>query len=93
VTVPALDVLGKAKGDIDDIVNYISTDNPVAAQQLRDDILAKIDLPPFHPRLYRKGKMPGTREMVVRHNYIVIYAETPELVTILRVIHAARLWP
>jgi plasmid stabilization system protein ParE len=35
----------------------------------------------------------GTRELVVRPNYIVVYAETPAVVTVLRVLHAAQMWP
>ncbi len=31
--------------------------------------------------------------MLVRPNYLVIYSETPETVTILRVLHAAQMWP
>ena len=28
--------------------------------------------------MYRVGRVDGTREMVVRPNYIVVYAESPE---------------
>jgi plasmid stabilization system protein ParE len=35
----------------------------------------------------------GTRELVVRPNYIVVYAENPAVVTVLRVLHAAQMWP
>ncbi len=43
--------------------------------------------------MYRVGRAEGTREMVVRPNYIVVYAENPDAITILRVLHAAQLWP
>jgi plasmid stabilization system protein ParE len=46
-----------------------------------------------HPKLYKPGRMKGTREMVIRPNYLVIYQETSTEVTILRVLHAARQWP
>ena len=39
------------------------------------------------------GRVDGTREMVVRTNYIVVYAEDARGVTILRVLHAAQQWP
>ncbi|MEQ8928231.1 MAG: type II toxin-antitoxin system RelE/ParE family toxin [Silicimonas sp.] len=48
---------------------------------------------PKHPQMYRAGRVDGTREMVVRPNYIVVYAESPEMVTILRVLYAAQQWP
>lgn len=37
--------------------------------------------------------MSGTRELVVQANYIVVYAEAEDRVTVLRVLHAARQWP
>jgi len=43
--------------------------------------------------LYRAGRVSGTREMVVRSNYVVIYTEDTCAVTILRVLHAAQQWP
>ena len=43
--------------------------------------------------MYRVWRVPGTREMVVGSNYVVVYAEDARAVTILRVLHAARQWP
>lgn len=37
--------------------------------------------------------VPVTREMVVRSNYLVVYAEDAYTVTILRVLHGAQQWP
>ena len=75
------------------IVDYISDDNPDAVQALKEDIETKVSRLRDNPRLYRVGRVDGTREMVVRSNYIVVYAEDPRTVTILRVLHAARQWP
>jgi addiction module RelE/StbE family toxin len=82
-----------ARADLLAIVDYISDDNPDAAQRLKDDIEAKASKLPEHPKLYRAGRVPGTREMVVRSNYLVIYAEDADTVTILRVLHGAQQWP
>lgn len=60
---------------------------------LWEEIEVKIGRLPDNPRLYRRGRVDGTREMVVRPNYLVVYAETSEMVTILRVLHAAQMWP
>lgn len=91
--VPKLEWKAAARADLLAIVDYISDDNPDAAQRLKDDIEAKAAKLPAHPQLYRMGRVPNTREMVVRANYIVIYAENDEAVTILRVLHAAQQWP
>ena len=82
-----------AVADLLAIVDYISDDNPDVAQALKDEIEAKVSRLREHPRLYRVGRVAGTREMVVRSNYIVVYAEDVDTVTILRVLHAARQWP
>ena len=82
-----------AIADLLAIVDYISDDNPDAAQALKDEIEAKTSRLPDNPQIYRVGRVDGTREMVVRPNYIVIYAEDDIAVTILRVLHAAQQWP
>lgn len=90
---PAPDWHPEARSDLLSIVDYISDDNPDAAQRLKDDIESKVAALPEHPHLYRAGRVGGTREMVVRSNYIVVYAERDGEVTILRVLHGARRWP
>lgn len=90
---PVLEWREAARADLLSIVDYISDDNPEAAQRLKDDIEAKAAKLLDHPKLYQAGRVPGTREMVVRENYVVIYAEDAGTVTILRVLHAAQQWP
>lgn len=90
---PELEWSQLARADLLAIVDYISDDNPDAAQRLKDDIEAKAAKLPEHPRLYRPGRIESTREMVVRANYIVVYTEDPFTVLILRVLHAAQQWP
>ncbi|ARM91144.1 toxin-antitoxin system toxin RelE/ParE family protein (plasmid) [Rhizobium sp. CIAT894] len=90
---PELEWLETARADLLAIIDYISDDNPDAAQRLKDDIETKAAKLPEHPRLYRSGRVEGTREMIVRANYIVVYTEDPYTVRILRVLHAAQQWP
>ncbi|WP_255564600.1 type II toxin-antitoxin system RelE/ParE family toxin [Mameliella sp. CS4] len=59
------------------IVDYISDDNPDAALALMEEIQGKVALLPAHPERCRPGRVVGTRELVVRPNYIVIYTESP----------------
>ena len=90
---PVLEWLEAARADLLTIVDYISDDNLDAAQRLKDDIETKAAKLPEHPKLYRTGRIAGTREMVVRANYVLVYKEDTRAVTILRVLHAAQQWP
>lgn len=93
VPVPPIEWREAARADLWAIIDYISDDNPDAAQQLKDDIQARVEKLAAHPRLYRAGRVAGTREMVVRASYVVVYAEGHRAVTILRVLHTAQQWP
>lgn len=70
-----------------------SEDLTAAAQALLEEIEGKVGRLPEHPKRCRPGRVEGMRELVVRPNYVVVYAETPELVRVLRVLHAAQMWP
>jgi len=82
-----------ARADLLAIIDYISDDDPDAAQRLYDEIERKALKLREHPRLYKPGRVQGTREMVVRPNYIVVYMEGASTLLILRVLHAAQCWP
>lgn len=82
-----------ARDDLRSIIDYLAADSPAAALALWEEIDKKVARLGQDPQLYRRGRVAGTREMVVRPNYIVIYGETPSEVTILRVLHAAQMWP
>ena len=82
-----------AQGDLLGIIDYISDDNPQAAQRLKDEVVRKVARLAEQPKLYRLGREQGTREMTVQPNYVIIYREQDAKVTILRVLHAARQWP
>ncbi|PNM90457.1 type II toxin-antitoxin system RelE/ParE family toxin [Achromobacter xylosoxidans] len=90
---PAVEWSSAARADLLAIVDYISDDNPDAAQRLKDDIETKAAQLPARPALYRPGRIAGTREMVVRANYIIVYAADALTVRILRILHAAQQWP
>jgi addiction module RelE/StbE family toxin len=91
--VPDLEWNASAVADLMAIVDYISDDNPDAALALMDEIQGKVEQLQAHPKRCRLGRVKGTRELVVRPNYIVVYAETPVSVMVLRVLHAAQMWP
>jgi addiction module RelE/StbE family toxin len=89
----ALEWRAAARADLLSIIDYIADNNETAAQRLKNEIESKIAKLQEHPKRYRPGRVPGTREMLIRPNYIVIYAENPRQVTVLRILHAARQWP
>jgi len=91
--VPELEWKATAVADLVAIVDYISDGNPSAALALMEKIQGKVAQFPVHPKRCRPGIVEGTRELVVQPNYIVIYTETAAVVTILRVLHAAQMWP
>ena len=90
---PELKWLALARADFLGIVDYISDDNPDAAQRVRDDIEEKVTKLSDFPKMGRLGRIEGTRELVVWANYIIVYREDAFVVQILRVLHAAQQWP
>ena len=90
---PDLSWLAPAVDDLMAIVDYISDDNPDAALAVMTEIQDKVGQLPAHPKRGRLGRVEGTRELVVRPNYIVVYAEDATSVVVMRVLHAAQMWP
>jgi len=91
--VSKLEWLESARADLFAIVDYISDDNPDAAQRVKDDIENKVEKLPDFPQMGRPGRIEGTRELVAWANYIIVYRERGFTVQILRVLHAAQQWP
>jgi len=85
--------LDLAQDDLITIAVYIAADNPVAATALQREIEERVSGLRRQPRMYKAGRVEGTREIIVRGNYIVVYQEDGHTVTVLRVLHAARSWP
>ncbi|MGH8389382.1 MAG: type II toxin-antitoxin system RelE/ParE family toxin [Pseudomonas sp.] len=75
------------------IMDHIMLDNLEAAIVLDEVFELKAENARQHPTLYRKGKIPGTREIVATSNYVMIYLIADEVVEMVRVIHARRRWP
>jgi toxin ParE1/3/4 len=89
-----LEWLPTAKQDFDDIVEYIGTDNPIAAVEQGDEIEKQIFLLISYPKMGRPGQVKGTRELViVRTPYIAAYRIKEKTIQILRVLHGAQQWP
>lgn len=82
----------KARAELWDILDYIDERNSQAADELNADIEAATAALPQHPYLYRLGRVPGTREIVVHPNYLVVYRVT-DRIEIVSVLHARQEYP
>ena len=84
-----------ALADRDTIMDYIAQDNPAAAIELDDEFEAKAEQARQRPTLYKTGRVRGTREIVVRPNYVMVYRieDDGDTLAVLRVLHAVRQWP
>lgn len=80
-----------AARDLDEIVDYIALDNPVAAENVYRGIVRAAERLPEFPALGRAGRHPQTRELSVSGlPYLLVYAVGAETVTILAVFHTSR---
>jgi len=75
------------------ILTYIAERNDVAASKLQDEIERATSQLPQHPYLYRPGRVPGTREIVVHHNYMIVYRDRPSVIEIVSVLHSRQQYP
>lgn len=84
-----------ALSDRENIMDYIAQDNPMAAIELDDAFEAKAEQARQRPTLYKAGRLKGTREIVVRPHYLMIYSveKDGDIVVVLRVLHASQQWP
>ena len=83
----------KARADLRHLLDYIGDRNLPAADRLQDMIEHTADQIPLHPFMYRRGRVPGTREAVVHPNYILIYRVGDDRIDIVAVLHARQNYP
>lgn len=82
-----------AVADLTAILDYIAEDSPAAADALLDDIQTAASRLREHPARRRPGRMAETRELIVRRTYVLVYTQTASTVRIIRLLHAAQMWP
>lgn len=86
--------LEKAAIDIEEAYEFILLDNPQAAGNEVNKVLAAIELLSENPGMGKAGRVAKTRELVVAGTpYIVIYRVKGNRLEILRIFHGARQWP
>lgn len=79
-----------AEEDRINIFEFIGAENPQAAIEL--DLLfdTKAEQLIEHPKLYRPGRVKGTRDAVVHPNYVMVYMLDATTISILRILHTAQ---
>ena len=83
----------EAATDLVEILDYIEQRNANAAQNLQAAIVQSAENLPLMPYLFRPGRVPGTRELVVHPNYIVVYQVGSDMIDILRILHSRQQYP
>jgi toxin ParE1/3/4 len=81
-----------AARDLEQLYEYIASDNEAAANRTLDAILAGIDTLERHPLAGRQGRVKGTRELVFSP-YVVAYRLKRSVIEVLAIIHGSRRWP
>jgi len=85
-----------AAEDLQDLFDYIRTDNPSVAQRAAEIIYMRASELGAHPYQGRPGRILGTRELPLPPlPFIVVYRvrEDADVIEIINVIHGAQGWP
>ncbi|HUA69080.1 MAG TPA: type II toxin-antitoxin system RelE/ParE family toxin [Candidatus Saccharimonadales bacterium] len=89
----------KAERDLDGIVRFISSDNPVAGRRVRETILDLADFLAQNPELGRKIRNASARHVQIRwfvvpkfRNDLIFYQPFQETSMVVRVLGAAQDW-
>jgi toxin ParE1/3/4 len=83
----------EAQANLAAILEFIADRNPQAALALHDAVEWAVSQLPYHPYLYRLGRVPGTRELVAHPNYIVVYRVGATSIEIISVLHSRHQYP
>lgn len=83
----------EARADLAELLGYIGDRNPLAAHQMQDVIQEAVEGLAVFPLAGRAGRCPGTRELVVHPNYVVVYRVEIDQVRVIGVLHARQQYP
>jgi toxin ParE1/3/4 len=82
-----------ASDDLATILAYIANEDPQAARRLKERVESAVLPLAQHPYLYRHGRVPGTREVVIHPNYILVYRIDAECIEVVSVLHSRQEYP
>ena len=81
-----------ASADLESVYLYIPRENSEAAAATVDKVLAAIEALEVHPEMGRKGRVAGTRELIVRP-FVIVYRIKKAALENHATIHGSRRWP
>ena len=83
-----------ASSHLESAHEYIARDRANAVDDVVERILSVVERLQQHPQMGRKGRVSGTRELVIVGTpFVVAYRLRRDRVEVLAVLHAARRWP
>ena len=86
--------LRTAVRNLDDEATHIAADDPDAARLALRRAFEAVQQLREHPGASRPGRVPGTRELIIRNTrYVLPYRVRGETIEILRVFHTSRRAP
>jgi addiction module RelE/StbE family toxin len=77
--------------DLESLHGYVAEDSPAATATV-ERILSGIEALARHPDMGQKGRVPGTRELIITP-YIVAYRTKGTALEVAAIIHSSRRWP
>ena len=84
----------RAQRQLDEALNYIAQENPVAAREVAARIYQATQLLKDNPAMGRPGRVAGTREWVVKDTaFLLGYLLENNELSILAVLHSKQHWP
>ena len=83
-----------ANTDLDEVRDYISQQNPAAANNVLEQLFAALESLANHPEIGERREDLGRnlRAFVVRP-YVILYQPAPDGIHVARIIHGARDFP
>lgn len=79
--------------DLVEIIDYISQENPRAAEKMKTLITESAERLGEMPYINRNGRVAGTREKIAHPNYIIVYRVSTDKVEILNIVHSRKNYP
>ena len=83
----------EAECDLNEIVDFITKDNPVAALNLAELLFETAEKIGQMPYMGRNGRVAGTGEKIVHPNYLLVYQVLSDEIRIQAVVHTRKNYP